>query len=217
MLLVDQTSGIPNWALTHPPAADRVARVQEAVAAARTTLGFGDERCRPSSATSTAWCSETAARRASSEATNSCTRSSDLPSLSFRMGRGQRRRAGDGPRRAMRANGHGARRGRRLRHRADDARPAHGPGRLDGSRAEIGRRSTASKPTWPPTTAWSATQPRDCAPRTCGRAIKRTWWPAWPTAQFGGAATIFTSAIRSFRALSRAEADGYSRAEWTST
>lgn len=28
--------GIPNWALTHPPAADRVARVEEAVAAART-------------------------------------------------------------------------------------------------------------------------------------------------------------------------------------
>jgi len=27
--------GVPNWALTHPPAADRVARVQEAVAAAR--------------------------------------------------------------------------------------------------------------------------------------------------------------------------------------
>lgn len=29
--------GVPNWALTHPPAADRVARVQEAVAAARAT------------------------------------------------------------------------------------------------------------------------------------------------------------------------------------
>jgi predicted Zn-dependent protease len=29
--------GVPNWALTHPPAADRVVRVQEAVAAARAT------------------------------------------------------------------------------------------------------------------------------------------------------------------------------------
>ena len=29
--------GIPNWALTHPPAADRVAKVQEAIAAARTS------------------------------------------------------------------------------------------------------------------------------------------------------------------------------------
>jgi len=28
--------GVPNWALTHPPAEDRIARVQEAVAAART-------------------------------------------------------------------------------------------------------------------------------------------------------------------------------------
>ena len=31
--------GVPNWAMTHPPAADRVQRVQEAVAAARTSGG----------------------------------------------------------------------------------------------------------------------------------------------------------------------------------
>ncbi|ODS55697.1 MAG: hypothetical protein ABS36_08830 [Acidobacteria bacterium SCN 69-37] len=32
--------GVPNWALTHPPAADRVARVQEAVAAAPISSGL---------------------------------------------------------------------------------------------------------------------------------------------------------------------------------
>ena len=31
--------GVPNWALTHPPAADRVQRVQEAVAAVKTSSG----------------------------------------------------------------------------------------------------------------------------------------------------------------------------------
>jgi predicted Zn-dependent protease len=33
--------GVPNWALTHPPAEDRVARVQEAVALARTSSSTG--------------------------------------------------------------------------------------------------------------------------------------------------------------------------------
>jgi len=33
--------GVPNWALTHPPAADRVAKVQETVAAARAATGAG--------------------------------------------------------------------------------------------------------------------------------------------------------------------------------
>jgi predicted Zn-dependent protease len=33
--------GVPNWALTHPPAADRVAKVQESVAQARAATGAG--------------------------------------------------------------------------------------------------------------------------------------------------------------------------------
>jgi predicted Zn-dependent protease len=36
--------GVPNWALTHPPAADRVARVQEAVAAAQASGGTATNR-----------------------------------------------------------------------------------------------------------------------------------------------------------------------------
>jgi predicted Zn-dependent protease len=36
--------GVPNWALTHPPAADRVTRVQEAVAAARTPAAQATNR-----------------------------------------------------------------------------------------------------------------------------------------------------------------------------
>lgn len=45
---LDQASGtsrgVPNWALTHPPAEDRVARVQEAVAAARPLGGRATNR-----------------------------------------------------------------------------------------------------------------------------------------------------------------------------
>ncbi|MFO7303325.1 MAG: M48 family metalloprotease [Acidobacteriota bacterium] len=37
------TRGIPNWALTHPPAADRVERVQEVVAQASTAKGIVNE------------------------------------------------------------------------------------------------------------------------------------------------------------------------------
>jgi predicted Zn-dependent protease len=44
---LDQASGssrgVPNWALTHPPAADRVARLEEAVAAVTTTGPFATE------------------------------------------------------------------------------------------------------------------------------------------------------------------------------
>jgi predicted Zn-dependent protease len=36
--------GVPNWALTHPPAADRVAKVQAAVASARTTGSIATNR-----------------------------------------------------------------------------------------------------------------------------------------------------------------------------
>jgi predicted Zn-dependent protease len=36
--------GVPNWALTHPPAADRVTKVQEAVAAARTPAAQATNR-----------------------------------------------------------------------------------------------------------------------------------------------------------------------------
>jgi len=36
--------GVPNWALTHPPAEDRVAKVQEAVAAARSAGGTATNR-----------------------------------------------------------------------------------------------------------------------------------------------------------------------------
>jgi predicted Zn-dependent protease len=36
--------GVPNWALTHPPADDRVAKVQETVAAARPGGGTATNR-----------------------------------------------------------------------------------------------------------------------------------------------------------------------------
>jgi predicted Zn-dependent protease len=39
--------GVPNWALTHPPAADRVEKVQEAVAAARAASPGGTAHNRP--------------------------------------------------------------------------------------------------------------------------------------------------------------------------
>lgn len=41
------TRGVPNWALSHPPAADRVEKVQESVAAARTASPSGTARNRP--------------------------------------------------------------------------------------------------------------------------------------------------------------------------
>lgn len=41
------TRGVPNWALSHPPAADRVEKVQESVAAARTASPGGTARNRP--------------------------------------------------------------------------------------------------------------------------------------------------------------------------
>jgi predicted Zn-dependent protease len=41
------TRGVPNWALSHPPAADRVERVQESVAAARAASPNGTARNRP--------------------------------------------------------------------------------------------------------------------------------------------------------------------------
>jgi predicted Zn-dependent protease len=39
--------GVPNWAMTHPPAADRVEKVQEAVAAAKAASPNADARNRP--------------------------------------------------------------------------------------------------------------------------------------------------------------------------
>lgn len=41
------TRGVPNWALSHPPAADRVDKVQESVAAARAASPGGTARNRP--------------------------------------------------------------------------------------------------------------------------------------------------------------------------
>jgi predicted Zn-dependent protease len=41
------TRGVPNWALSHPPAADRVEKVQESVAAARAASPGGTARNRP--------------------------------------------------------------------------------------------------------------------------------------------------------------------------
>lgn len=41
------TRGVPNWALSHPPAADRVQKVQESVTAARTASPSGAARNRP--------------------------------------------------------------------------------------------------------------------------------------------------------------------------
>ena len=41
------TRGVPNWALSHPPAADRLQKVQESVAAARTASPGGTARNRP--------------------------------------------------------------------------------------------------------------------------------------------------------------------------
>jgi predicted Zn-dependent protease len=41
------TRGVPNWALSHPPAADRVEKVQESVVAARTASPSGTARNRP--------------------------------------------------------------------------------------------------------------------------------------------------------------------------
>lgn len=41
------TRGVPNWALSHPPAADRVEKVQQSVAAARAASPAGTARNRP--------------------------------------------------------------------------------------------------------------------------------------------------------------------------
>ena len=66
--------GVPNWALTHPPAADRVVKVEETIAATKTPAAPVTNRT-SSSASSTASSSATAARKASSAATSSCIRS----------------------------------------------------------------------------------------------------------------------------------------------
>ena len=67
--------GVPNWALTHPPAEDRVVQVQEAIAAAR-RAATSDEQRRVRASSRRPRLSATAARRASSAAASSSIRSS---------------------------------------------------------------------------------------------------------------------------------------------